>query len=66
MTKRKLKVASNYSALLESILLLQHSHVKEQKKSPTIAEISAITGDTEEHILESMELGRPEPYKITH
>ena len=66
MTKRKRKVDLNYSVSLKNIILLQHNHIKKQKKSPTIAEISAITGDTEEHILESMELGKSDPNNVSH
>ncbi|WP_227935021.1 hypothetical protein [Alkalihalobacillus deserti] len=66
MTTKKLKVHSNYSALFENIILLQHNHVKQQKKSPTIAEISALTGDSEEHILECLELGRTDPTEVVH
>jgi DNA-directed RNA polymerase specialized sigma subunit len=58
MDAKKLKAPLSYSALYNQISLIQ-DQLKKQKKSPTIAELSAIIGDTEEHILESMELGKP-------
>ncbi|WP_332691150.1 hypothetical protein [Halalkalibacter lacteus] len=66
MKTRKQNDQSNYSALFEHILLLENNARKEKRKSPTIAEISAITGDSEEHILECMELGKPNDFNILH
>ncbi|MFC0473564.1 hypothetical protein ACFFHM_24415 [Halalkalibacter kiskunsagensis] len=66
MKHKKRKDYLHYSALFDHILLLENISRKEKGKSPTIAEVSAIVGDSEEHILECMELGRPDAYKTLH
>ncbi|MCM3761581.1 hypothetical protein M3212_12370 [Alkalihalobacillus oceani] len=48
----------------KQIQFVQRIARKKHKKSPTIAEIAAITGDSEEYILESMEFGQASPPEI--
>ncbi|MCM3714929.1 hypothetical protein [Halalkalibacter oceani] len=59
MHMSKQKQESLYSSSFKQIQFIQRLARKKHKKSPTIAEIAAITGDSEEYILESMEYGQP-------
>lgn len=58
MQTSKQRQELHHSASMEHIKAIQRSAYKERRKSPTIAEIAAITGHTEEYILESMEFGQ--------
>lgn len=57
MDTSKQKQESFYLSF-KQIQFIQRIARKKHKKSPTIAEIAAITGDSEEYILESMEFGQ--------
>ncbi|TWI57872.1 hypothetical protein [Halalkalibacter nanhaiisediminis] len=58
MQTSKQKQELHHTASMEHIKAIQRLAHIERRKSPTIAEIAAITGLTEEHILESMEFGQ--------
>ncbi len=55
-----------YCASFQHIKAIQRSAREEQRKSPTIAEIATIVGDTEEHILESIEFGQSSYFTQTY
>ena len=58
MKSSKQKHELLYFALFQHVKAIQRRARKEKRKSPTIAEIAASVGDSEEHILESMEFGQ--------
>ncbi|GAE30778.1 hypothetical protein [Halalkalibacter hemicellulosilyticus] len=49
---------TSYNHLFQQVYQIQTHSASKQKKSPTIAELAAIVGDTEEHILECLEFGK--------
>jgi hypothetical protein len=66
MQTRKSRGQSQFAPLLQQNCSLKLALAKAKSKSPTIAEISAIVGDSEEHILECIELGKPDSFNILH
>ncbi|KHF41795.1 hypothetical protein [Halalkalibacter okhensis] len=58
MKKKNSNNQSRHSDLLQNILLLENITRREKRRSPTIAELATLVGDSEEHILECLELGR--------
>lgn len=57
-------VQTEYDRLLSEILGANQSYHMRYASSPTISELSRITGATEEHILESMEFGQRKKTKM--
>lgn len=47
----------SYIDVFKQVNAIQELAKVEEKHSPSVAEMAAIIGDTEEHILESMEYG---------
>ncbi|GAE24809.1 hypothetical protein JCM9140_761 [Halalkalibacter wakoensis JCM 9140] len=64
MSINKGKNANYYTTLLDEVLLLVAILRKEKRKSPTIAELALLIGDSEERILECLEFGKP--LKLIH
>ncbi|ADC50910.1 sigmaB [Alkalihalophilus pseudofirmus OF4] len=61
MTHYQLKCDQRYADVFDRIVVLLHAYKKEHAKSPTIAQIASIIGDSEEMVLESIEFGRYSP-----
>lgn len=54
-----MSMQTEYDRLLSKVLNVNEVYHSEFSTSPTIAELSEMTGATEEKILESMEFGHP-------
>ncbi|HET7628518.1 MAG TPA: hypothetical protein VFK44_09045 [Bacillales bacterium] len=56
-----MSISTKYDRLLAEIQDANQLYVAKNASSPTISELSMITGVSEEHILESMEFGQKYP-----
>ncbi|WP_368504691.1 hypothetical protein AB3N04_03180 [Alkalihalophilus sp. As8PL] len=58
MTHYQLKCDQRYADVFDRIVVILHDYRKENFRSPTIAQIASMIGDTEEMVLESLEFGK--------
>ncbi|MDV2683249.1 hypothetical protein RYX56_02565 [Alkalihalophilus lindianensis] len=58
MTHYQLKCDQRYADVFDRIVVILHDYRKENFRSPTIAQIASMIGDTEEVVLESLEFGK--------
>ncbi|BAB05190.1 hypothetical protein P4637_07820 [Halalkalibacterium halodurans] len=59
MRKRQLMPHEEYTNLFKKVILVNEWYKQKYIKTPTIAEIAMMVGDSEEKVLECLEFGNP-------
>ncbi|HEU5141485.1 MAG TPA: hypothetical protein VFT51_16035 [Bacillales bacterium] len=57
-------IRTEYDRLLQEVSIVNMNYHAYYATSPTISQLSKITGATEEHILESLEFGNRRPQTV--